>query len=188
MGYWSNRLNSISGINNGDNFKYYSADVGNWHIISLNSQLSSSERNNQVRPWLIQDLANTNKPCILAFWHYPRFGSSSGRGDKSSMSVYWDQLVDAKVDIVLNGHDHSYERFVPMDKNGNADPNGVTEFVVGTGGKSLYSFGSIRSNSATHYKGYGVLKLLLYPNRYEWEFFSTSGSYSDSGSGTCNPK
>lgn len=165
--------------------KYYSFDIDNWHIISLNSEQDVGSSGTQAS-WLVQDLAANSNLCTIAFWHQPRFSSNS-HGDNDFISSFWDPIVDANVDIILNGHDHGYERFVPMDKQGDANSGGPTEFVVGSGGKSLYTFQDpVHNTSAAHYKGYGILKLVLYPDRYEYEFVSVNGDYSDSGSGVCH--
>ncbi len=89
--------------------------------------------------------------------------------------------------MVLTGHDHQYERFVPMDADGAADPDGMVEFVVGTGGRSLYEFGEILPTSAAHdNSSFGVLKLTLRPGAYDWEFVPTSDTgFEDSGTASC---
>ena len=98
-------------------------------------------------------------------------------------------LLKAGGDIVLNGHDHDYERFAPQDENGKDSPTGIRQFVVGTGGGGVYRFNTPAANSERRDNAtYGVLKLTLKPGAYDWEFLPASGTFTDAGSGTCTPK
>jgi hypothetical protein len=124
---------------------YYSYNLGAWHIIALNSEISHSAGSAQEQ-WLRADLAANPNICTLAYWHAPRF-SSGQHGNKASSQALWQALYEYGADVVLNGHDHIYERFAPQNPNGQADARGIREFVVGTGGAALYSFGSIQPNS-----------------------------------------
>jgi hypothetical protein len=187
---------------------YYSWDVGKWHMIALNSECSYGTGGTAVggcgagspqETWLQQDLASHSNACTLAYWHEPRF-SSGEHGDAQAMATIWNDLVNAHVDIVLSGHNHDYERFEPIGVTPQStskyqdpvlDPNGIREFVVGTGGKNHYGFGTqpplagqVVRNSDT----YGVLKLTLHPSSYDWSFVNDpgSGSFTDSGSGACH--
>ena len=92
------------------------------------------------------------------------------------------------VDVVVNGHDHDYERFAPMDAGGNVNANGVRAFVVGTGGAVLRDFGTIKPNSEVRYSGtYGVIMFRLYPNSFEWQFHPVEDkALTDSGTGVCH--
>ena len=125
--------------------------------------------------------------CTLAYWHKPRF-SSGQHGNNSGAQPFWQALYDNEADVILNGHDHTYERFAPQNPNGQADPTtGIREFVVGTGGASLYSFSTIRPNSEVRENTtWGVLKLTLHPASYDWEFIPIAGqTFSDAGSSDC---
>ena len=105
------------------------------------------------------------------------------------MKPFWDLLYHAGADVVINGHDHNYERFAPQDAEGRADPErGIRGFVVGTGGRSLYEFGPPMPNSEVRQSTtYGVLKLTLHATSYDWEFLPVAGSaLTDLGSGTCH--
>ncbi len=161
---------------------YYSFDLGAWHLISLNSEKPSTAQ----LDWLKADLATTTKRCVLAYWHHPRW-SSSKHGSSTRMVAYWQALVLAGAEIVLTGHDHSYERFAPQNGSGAADPTGVRQFVVGTGGRGLYSIGTREPNSeAADGKTWGLLKLTLGASDYAWEFLPVAGkTFSDRGSGRC---
>jgi hypothetical protein len=120
-------------------------------------------------------------------WHKPRF-SSGEHGNDRSVAPFWTALYDAGADVVINGHDHDYERFAPQDPNGDADGDrGIRQFVVGTGGTALRRFDSPVANSevraaTTH----GVLKMTLHDGSYGWQFIPVSGDFSDHGTGSCH--
>lgn len=169
---------------------YYSFDLGSWHIIALNAECSyvgGCGFGSPEERWLAADLRTHPARCTLAFWHEPRF-SSGGHGDDRQVAQFWTDLYNAGAEIVLNGHDHDYERFAPQTAYGKADPNhGIREFVVGTGGKSLRPFHKIKPNSQLRSDTFGVLALTLKPGGYTWRFLPIKGStFTDSGSGTCH--
>jgi hypothetical protein len=162
---------------------FYKQALGNWSLFALNSNVAADSASGQMA-WLKAELA-ANSGCKLAAWHYPVV-SSSTRGNNSTMQSVWEELVTKKVDIVLQGHEHHYERFAPMQSDGAADAtNGIRSFVVGTGGASLYDFGAIKPNSEARIKNFGVIVLKLYASRYEWSFQSVDGAILDSGSAKC---
>ena len=165
---------------------YYSFDLGSWHLIALNSEISTAVGSAQER-WLRNDLATTTERCILAYSHTPRF-SSGFHGEAASQGPLWQVLYAAKADVVLNGHDHDYERFALQDPSGQADVNGIREFVVGTGGASHAPFSTVEPNSeARDASTFGVIKLTLRDSSYEWEFVpEAGGTFSDSGSTACH--
>jgi hypothetical protein len=136
---------------------------------------------------LRKDLAKNKLSCTLAFWHRPLFTSGLHRG-AVEVTPFWRDLYNSHADLVLNGHSHQYERFSPQDPDGASDPDrGITQFVVGTGGKNLKGFWHRRPNSvARNAKAYGVLKLELLQASYAWEFISESGQVLDSGRGQCH--
>ena len=167
---------------------YYSFDLGSWHLVALNSEISHSATSPQVT-WLKRDLAATRKRCILAYWHKPRFSSGRIHGGSSSPAPLWDALYAVRADVVLNGHEHLYERFAPQNPRGQADPNGIREFVVGTGGANRYAFSStIEPNSVVRDSTtFGVLRLTLRASSYHWRFVPEAGAkFADSGSATCH--
>ncbi|MEA2521681.1 MAG: hypothetical protein QOI81_1327 [Actinomycetota bacterium] len=170
---------------------WYSFDLGSWHIIALNANCDSvggCHNGSPQETWLAADLKAHPSTCTLAFWHQPRFSSGSHNND-GQMDDVWKALYAAHADVVLNGHDHLYERFAPQDPNQHADPNGITEFIVGTGGDDHGSFdSSIEPNSQVrNATSFGVLEMTLHPNGYDWRFVSTpGGTFSDQGSGTCH--
>lgn len=165
---------------------YYSYDLGAWHIIALNSEINLAAGSAQEL-WLRADLASHQNVCTLAYWHKPRF-SSGLHGNNSGVQPLWQALYDYGADVVLNGHDHAYERFAPQNPNGQADlAQGIRQFVVGTGGAGLYTFPIIRPNSEVrNNKSWGVLKITLHPTSYNWEFTPIAGqSFTDVGSAYC---
>jgi len=170
---------------------YYSYDLGAWHILVLNSECADAGGCGPSSPqgqWIRQDLAAHPATCALAYFHKPLF-SSGKHGNDPAMKPLWQAMYPAGVDVVLNGHDHNYERFAPQDPDGRADAaRGIRAFVVGTGGKSLRKLGNPKPNSEVRSaKAYGVLKLTLHASSYEWEFLAEAGkSFADRGSGTCH--
>jgi methionine-rich copper-binding protein CopC len=159
---------------------YYSYDLGSWHVVVLNSncdKVGGCDANSPQGQWLQSDLANNQAQCTLAYFHHPRF-SSSGVGNNSAVGPFWKALYDDGAEVVLNGHAHNYERFAPQDPDGKADPDyGISEFIVGTGGKSLNKFNTIRPNSEVQYNAkYGVIKLTLHPDGYDWQFVKIDGT------------
>lgn len=189
---------------------WYSYDLGAWHIISLNAECA-------VQPggcsptgswfasetqWLAQDLAGDHAACTMAYWHQPTFSaaspSSSAPGadpEGPTADAWWKLLYAHHADLILNGHDHLYARFAPMNPSGAADPlRGIREFIIGTGGESLDTLNPSAPNLQTGSGGYyGVMKLTLSLGSYSWDFASAAGapnvvagSYSDTGSARCH--
>ncbi len=164
---------------------YYSFELGDWHLIALNSERDTSASGAQVR-WLRADLAAHPAECVLAFWHKPRFDAGE-YSDLLDAQVFWTVLADARADVILNGHDHNYQRFQPLDASGRADPEGLREFVVGTGGKQRYALKPDSRRDAGSGEAWGILELKLRPRGYDWRFVPVAGaSYEDSGSGSCH--
>lgn len=166
---------------------YYSYDLGEWHIVALNSELRDTQ---QLKPmtkqknWLREDLNLHRRRCTLAYWHRPVFSSGEhGAGQTTpgierTMQDVWRILDEMGVDVVINGHDHNYERFNAQDADRNADPNGIVEFVIGTGGIGLRDQeippGQRRNSAAFDKYTWGVLMLTLHPTNYDFEFIPVS--------------
>jgi acid phosphatase type 7 len=168
---------------------YYSYDVGSWHVISLNSELyfsrATPEEAKAQEDWLKEDLTLHSNPCTLAYFHRPLFSSGDHAGTREMLPL-WKILYDGGVDLILNGHDHHYERFRPQNPDGVYDPlKGITEIIVGTGGASLRRvFKPLAANSVDQVHGhYGILKLTLGAGEYRHLFLGTDGIIWDSGSG-----
>jgi hypothetical protein len=173
---------------------YYSYDLGAWHIIVLNSSsgcgVIGCALGSAQDVWLRGDLAANSKLCTLAYWHHPRFNSGAAHGNNTNVAPFWDALYQYNADVVLNGHEHVYERFAPQRPDATPDAaNGIRQFTVGTGGREHYSFkatpepnSQVRNATAD-----GVLKLTLRTNGYDWEFVPAGGAtFTDSGTGTCH--
>ena len=154
---------------------YYAYDLGAWRVYSLNSEVISA---GQV-DWLRADIAANPRSCIAAYWHHPRY-SSGQHGNDPDVQPFWDALVGAGAELVINGHDHDYERFAPID--------GIREVVVGTGGAGLRGFGAPQPGSEVrNFDTNGVLQLSLSPTGYVGQFVPAGGgSFSDSFSGSCS--
>jgi hypothetical protein len=170
---------------------WYSTEVGTWHVIVLDSNCSQVGGCRATSPqgrWLAAELAShSDTTCTLAIWHHPRF-SSGEHGNDDRVGPFWDQLVAAKADLIVNGHDHDYERFAPQNAAGEADTTaGIREFVVGTGGAGLRAFPSLAANSEFRIAGaWGLIRLTLQPADYRWEFLAVGGGVADSGSAPCH--
>lgn len=179
------------------NLGYYSADLGSWHIVSLNSEMINLDKDHEAiqrqYKWLREDLEEARKgsaKCIVAIFHHSRFARTdthhSGHGDNEKMKSLWDILMAAKTDIAITGHSHNYEVHEPKDNDGRVDKDrGIRQFVVGTGG-----IGDERHPEAVTLP-FGVLKVTLEPAGYKWEFIQTEGGQIDeevnpiTGSGSC---
>lgn len=172
---------------------YYSYELGQWHIIALNSEcdeVAGCSATSVQGNWLKQDLEEHRAGCTLAYFHKPLFSSGLKHGNDLEVKPLWDILYHFGADVVLNGHDHDYERFAPQDPNGTADSqHGIREFVVGTGGKNSHRvFGTAHPNSEVRQANtFGVLKLTLHPKSYDWEFVPEAGkTFTDSGTARCH--
>ena len=124
------------GANAGDPAKgYYSWDIRGpgdalrWHLIALNSECAQLGGGSTTQgcgvgssqeAWLKADLAANRNVCTIAYWHRPRFSSSTTTPSSTTYVPFWNALYNAGADIVLNGHAHDYERFAPQTSTGAA--------------------------------------------------------------------
>jgi len=169
---------------------WYRYEAGTWRVYSLNSECTTTSACYATQlNWLRADLAAEPHRCVMAMWHRPLFSTGS-HGPSSRMSDFYQALYDAGADVVLAGHDHGYQRFAPADPSGVPDAvRGMRQFVVGTGGASLYAWKTesslieVRDNTT-----YGVLRLDLSPGGYAWEFLPIPGAtaFADTGAATCH--
>jgi hypothetical protein len=170
---------------------YYSYDLGTWHIVVLNSICAKVPDGcgpgSAQESWLRDDLATNQSACTLAYWHTPLFTSGLVHAGEEDVRPLFQALYDYGAEVVLNGENRQYERFAPQTPAGLADPAGIREFVVGTGGHALTSFGTIQPNSQVRNDAtFGVLKLTLDVGSYSWQFLPIAGkTFTDTGSGTC---
>jgi hypothetical protein len=174
---------------------WYSYDLGAWHIVVLNSNCNSVGGcgvNSEQEKWLAADLAAHPARCTAAIWHHARFTSDAFTGLATNTTPFWNDLLAAHADLVLNGHSHEYERFLPQDASGAADANGVIEIVAGMGGESHSSFASTpaansvaSSRDNTHF---GVLEVTLHEDSWTSSFLPVGGGASlDNGGANCRP-
>jgi hypothetical protein len=173
---------------------YYSYDVGTWHVAVINSALQilgqyAGARRAAQEDWLLKDLAdNKLKKCTIVYWHEPRF-SSGWHGSETRMASIWRIAYENDVDLVLNGHDHNYERFAPQTPDAVADSTrGITQIVAGMGGGSERGFGGmIAANSRARIEGHvGVLMLTLGAAEWRSAYLDTVGRIWDPSGGKCH--
>ena len=174
-----------------DGRTWFSDDLGAWHVIVLDGNCGLAGRlcsaNSEQARWLRDDLAASSARCTIALMHQPRF-SSGQHGNDNGVRPLWDALYTAGADLVLDGHDHDYERFAPQDPNGTADAaRGITEIVAGTGGAELEAFKDARANSLVRINdAYGVVELTLFADGWSFRFIDVDGTVRDQGTGTCH--
>lgn len=178
---------------------YYDFTLGSWFVIVLNTGTESADfiaAGSAQEQWLRAELASHSQQCTLALMHHPQFSTVTGRPFvRTETTPLWQALYDYGADLVLNGHDHTYQRFKPMRPDGTADAAfGVRQITVGTGGgEGLYGFGSTNPNLEVRAGNgengtFGVLKLTLKTGGYDWQFIPAAGegSFTDSGSASCH--
>lgn len=175
---------------NSDGDTWYSFDVGAWHIVMLDancSKVGGCDADSDEGRWLAADLGAHPATCTMAIWHQPRFSSGDRHGNDPEVDPFWRALYTAGADVVVNGHDHDYERFAPQDPDQHPDAaRGIREFVVGTGGAELRKFSAPVANSELRLAvDVGVIKFTLHPRGYDWTWLST-GRVTDSGSALCH--
>lgn len=180
--YWGDRVGSYSE-------PWYAKRFGDWLFLMLDSNCTVNTGCGTTSPqylWAKSQLESFSGTCVAAVWHHPRW-STSQHGNNASVSDLFALLREHNVEMLLAGHDHVYERFLPSSASGTYDSEGVAEFVVGTGGASLYSFPTSSTLTAnTSDASYGVLKLDLNASGYAWQFLPTSGTFTDSGTANCH--
>lgn len=163
---------------------YYTYKLGAWRIYSLNSERNIAEQTT----WLTSHLADNKSRCILAYWHKPLYTSGQVPPTPAVRPLF-DALQKAGAEVVLNGHQHNYERFAPQDADSNFMAQGGTrQFVVGTGGSQLEDFVTVAKNSKLRYvAGHGILRMTLSPDKYSWNFLPVPGAPpADSGYANCS--
>jgi hypothetical protein len=203
------------GVGNG----WYSYNLGAWHLISLNIECETQPGGctgswfASELQWLKDDLAANHSVCTAAYWHQPTFSAANSIAvpEGTTAQAFWQVLYENGADLVLNGHDHLYARYRPLDPSGNSDPRkGIREFIVGTGGETLDAvvttntttadpsgnpnFNAENIEAATG-QFWGVMRLTLNENGYAWDFESAlkdpaqptgPATYSDKGVSSCH--
>ena len=158
-------------------------------VLNSNCPSTSCRPGGAQERWLRADLTSSSAACTLAYWHHPPFSSGSTHGSDQAVRPLFRALYEGGAEVVLAGHEHNYERFAPLAPSGETDTaRGIRTFVVGTGGRSLYGFGSpIPGSEVRNRDAYGILVLSLEPGRYHWEFVPEAGkTFTDSGTGNCH--
>jgi fibronectin type 3 domain-containing protein len=166
---------------------YYSVNRNGWHIVSLdaNPAYRQTSVGSGQYTWLQNDLDNNTQPCTLVFYHEPRFNIGD-EGASPSLDALWSLMASKGVDLVINGHDHTYQRYLPLDGTGHPNAAGVTEIINGAGGHALGAFPNTDSRLAASAQQFGALKLGLNPAGAAYQFVNTSGAVVDSGSTKCD--
>lgn len=182
--YW-NGVGAVAGQGGVRGLGYYSFDMGDWHLVALNTSDGCREKvpcgaGSAMLTWLRRDLAQHKRRCVLAYFHHPRFQQGERHEDNPNVAPLWQALYAAGADLVLAGHDHNYQQLGPLDGEGRPDPRrGIRSFVVGTGGARPYLYfddGQHAAASETRVAGrFGVLELELGPGRYAWRFLGANG-------------
>lgn len=164
---------------------YYKAATRGWSFYYLNSNCDQVDCAAEAT-WLDEQMTADDAPCTLVTMHHPRFSSGLEHGNNTAVKPLWDVAYSHGNDIVLSGHDHDYERFVPMDGAGRSTADGMQEFVVGTGGRSLYHLGTRQPGSAYFQaRTAGVLALDLRVGSYHWVYRALNGDILDRGGRSC---
>jgi hypothetical protein len=167
---------------------YYAFRTGDWLMLMLDSNESMNPASPQYE-FVRSTLQSTRPHCTMAVWHHPLF-TSGPNGSQTFTREMWRLLYDNDADVVINGHDHLYERFGKQDPAGRSDVRGLRQFIVGTGGAQLYDFHRQEANQQARFKGYGVLALTLSTDRYQWEFLEAGPNGTsivrDSGADGCH--
>ncbi len=175
-----------------DGKPWYSYDLGTWHVIVLDSScdhVGGCGQDSEQGRWLADDLAASSATCTMAIWHHPRW-SSGEHGSDRDVAPFWTLLYAEGADVVVNGHDHDYERFAPQDPKAHEDSErGIREFVVGTGGATLRPFLPFLHAANSEVRDsldHGVIRFVLHPSSYDWTFISTANGVTDQGTGSCH--
>jgi hypothetical protein len=170
---------------------YYSLDLSpSWHVVVLNSNcaaIGGCGVDSPQHKWLVGDLVATKRPCTVAIWHHPLF-TSAVRGSNTFMKPLWEALETGGTDLILNGHEHHYERFAPQDGEGAPKANGIREIVVGTGGITMNPFSTPVPNSEFRANGFGFLRLELKAGGFSWKFVGDPDTihFDDAGADRCH--
>lgn len=192
--YYSNPMENywiyFDGIAGEPGEGWYSFEHGDWHIVMLNSNcgyVGCGPSSEQIS-WLKKDLASSKNKCSLAIWHHPRFNSGIA-GNADWLYTFWDVLYEHDVDVVVNGHDHHYERMAKINPQGEADRIfGIRSFIVGTGGASYYGIDQIQPFSEVRITDhFGIIHFELKPRSYSWQFINVDGEVMDQGADACSP-
>jgi hypothetical protein len=182
---YKNYFGSVAGLRS-VNPTYYAYTLGAWRVYALDSNISMAIGSPQYN-FVQNDLATNGALCELAYWHHPIASSGEHGNDARARPIF--ALFDAQGgDLVLNGHDHNYERFQKIDSLGRPSASGVREIVVGTGGTSLRGQSFLQPGSEVrNFDTHGIVDINLASTGYSGTFVPAEGfgTFRDSFSGTC---
>ncbi len=169
---------------------WYVVDIAGWRFYMLNSncdEVGGCGVSSAQYTWLEEQLRHIQPACTAAVWHHPRWSSGVHGPDPSTAPLY-ALLADRGTDLLLTGHEHNYERFTRLDASGTADPAGIIEFVVGTGGQALREIPGLAAGSQARLAdSHGVLRLTLRTSEFDWRFLPTDPQGgTDAGSERCS--
>jgi len=167
---------------------YYSYDSHGWHFISLdaNSAFNQTASGTPQYQWLVNDLNANTQACTLVYYHQPLFNIGD-EGSSTYLTGFWSLFAQHGVDLVVNGHDHTYQRYTPLDGSGNPSASGVTEFVAGAGGHALGAFITTDSRLVASAQQFGALRFELNSAGAAYQFDNVNDDVLDSGSVPCDP-
>lgn len=169
---------------------YYAYDLGDWRALSMNSNCSNvpCSAGSTQETWFRQQLedARSQGKCTIAYWHHPA-ASSGMHGDQAAVADLWRAFVELGGDVALAGHDHHYERFGPLDASlaPTTDTAGPRSWVIGTGGINLRPATGRAGTEKLITDAFGLLRLDLSADSYEWNWAGVGGVGSDTGSADC---
>src|SRR5215211_5052647 len=182
---YKNYFGSVAGLRS-VNPTYYAYTLGAWRVYALDSNISMAIGSAQYN-FVQNDLASNGAPCELAYWHHPI--ASSGEHGNIARARPIFALFDAQGgDLVINGHDHNYERFTRINSLGQVSASGVRQIIVGTGGTALRGQGFVQPGSEVrNFDTHGIVDINLTSTGYSGTFVPAPGfgSFTDTFSGTC---
>jgi hypothetical protein len=167
-----------------DRSGFYALTLGDWQVLMLDSNVPT-QRGSPQWEFARRELDLQHRPCSMAVWHHPLF-TSGQNGPNVYMRDMFALLEGAGVDVIVNGHDHLYERFARQTADGRPSDRAPRQFVAGTGGADLYRFVTTAPNSEARIAQFGILRLALQPTGYRWEFVLAAGGLGDSGTEGCH--
>ena len=164
-------------------------DFGGWRLLLLDTDCEHADAcmaGSAQLTWLAGELALNRGRCTLVLGHHPRF-SSGPHGSPAHLQPLWEVLVAGGADLILQGHDHLYERFAPLDAQGRPNAGGPRAITAGTGGRSAYPLAATPAlgSELRHSGQAGVLVLGLEAAGYTFRFVTVDGRVVDSGRGEC---
>ena len=163
---------------------YYRFVAGEWLVLMLNSNIDASPTSPQYQ-FVREALQDRQSRCQMAIWHHPLF-SSGVNGSHPHMRPIFQLLFENRADVVVNAHEHLYERFSRQDADGRLNENGIRQFIVGTGGADLTRPVQSAPNSGRVLSTFGIMRFTLRADSYDWEFLETTGALGDNGSTPCH--